>query len=332
MSGFAGTNVSSQCAVPGFARTPATEPLERVANGTLVQNCRTRDLYRASAVTIADVVCEAPRSGCGPERTASGSHVMLVRSGMFVRHGGRVSGRGITANPGTALFFNADEPFRISHPTSRGDISTTIAFDAEIVRDVVRHSASPARGSHHPYPLTHVVLAPALLLDLYRLRRRLRSHSPAQSLDIEERALALLERVIASSYSSRTTISKGDCESCRVRRRDIAEAVKEALAKNPFVATLLGDLATYLGISPFHLARTFSAEVGVSIHQYLLRLRLTAALERVSDPSANLAAIALDVGFCSPSHFSTAFRKAFGTAPTSLRTEDGPLGVRGGVA
>ncbi len=166
------------------------------------------------------------------------------------------------------------------------------------------------------------MLTPALLLDLYRLRQRLRGKEPAQSIEIEERALSLLERIAAEGCDTRDMIGHGSGQSGRVRRRDIAEAVKEALAKNPFVATSLGDLATYLDISPFHLARTFSAEVGVPIHQYLLRLRLAAALERVYDPSANLAAIALDVGFCSPSHFSTAFRKAFGTAPTSLRGED----------
>jgi AraC family transcriptional regulator len=295
---------------------------ENTSYESIPQSCRTRELYRSSHLTIADVVCAAPRSGCGPERAASGSHVMLMRSGMFVRHGGRVSGRGITANPGTALFFNADEPFRVSHPTSRGDTSTTIAFATDIVSHAFRHKAGAGQEAQYPYPLTHVVLAPALLLDLYRLRRRLRAKVPAQSIEIEERALALLERIVADSFSIRDTLRKRDYESGSVRRRDIAEAVKEALAKNPFVATSLGDLATYLDISPFHLARTFSAEVGVPIHQYLLRLRLAAALERVSDPSANLAAIALDVGFCSPSHFSTAFRKAFGTAPTSLRVED----------
>lgn len=205
---------------------------------------------------------------------------------------------------------------------SRGDTSTTFAFSVELVSDAFRHRSYAGREANYPYPLTHAVLTPALLLDLYRLRQRLRGKEPAQSIEIEERALSLLERIAAEGCDTRDMIGHGSGQSGRVRRRDIAEAVKEALAKNPFVATSLGDLATYLDISPFHLARTFSAEVGVPIHQYLLRLRLAAALERVYDPSANLAAIALDVGFCSPSHFSTAFRKAFGTAPTSLRGED----------
>lgn len=325
--------MSLTCDRRALYEAPAARRLEHGPEAVVPHNCRNRQLYSSPSVTIADVVCGAPRSSCGPERYASASHVMLVRSGMFIRHGGRVLGRGVTANPGTALFFNEGEPFRISHPTSRGDASTSMAFAPEIVCDVVRQYDRGEHGNQHPYPLTHGVLAPALLLDLYRLRRKLRTQVPAtRSIEIEEQALALLERVVASSYSMEKVPRKGDCASCKVRRRDIAEAVKQALAKNPFVATSLGDLATYLGVSPFHLARTFSAEVGVPIHQYLLRLRLAAALERVSDPSANLAAIALDVGFCSPSHFSTAFRKAFGTAPTSLRIEDGPSSVRRVVA
>ncbi len=99
----------------------------------------------------------------------------------------------------------------------------------------------------------------------------------------------------------------------------MVETVKEALARHPSAATSLNDLATYTGVSPFYLARTFRREAGLPIHQYLLRLRLGTALERMSDPSIRLSAIALDAGFSSPSHFTSAFRKTFGMAPTEWR-------------
>jgi AraC-like DNA-binding protein len=58
---------------------------------------------------------------------------------------------------------------------------------------------------------------------------------------------------------------------------------------------------------------------GVHMHQYLNRLRLRAALEQVAEPRLALAAIALDHGFSSQSHFSAAFRKEFRITPSEAR-------------
>jgi AraC-type DNA-binding domain-containing proteins len=244
---------------------------------------------------------------------------MFVRDGAFVL-GGRVSGRGVTATAGTALFFNAGEAFRVSHPTSRGDVSTTLAFSPAAVRDIVRHYGPQGTDSDScTYPLTHAAVSPHLLLQLQLLRLELRKDTTSlDSIRIEETSLSLVAGVVASAFRGRKVEKRGN-GSGGSRRRDIAESVKEALVKNPFAATSLDDLATYFGLSPFHLSRMFTAEVGVPIHRYLLGLRLAASLERLSESPTKLAAIALDAGFSSPSHFSTAFRKAFGACPASIR-------------
>jgi len=279
-----------------------------------------RLFHSTSSVTITDVTCRAPRSGYGPERYASGTHVMFVRDGAFVRDGGRVSGRGVTATAGTALFFNAGEAFRVSHPSSRGDVSTTLALAPSTVRDIVRQY-SPADSDSDPcfYPLTHAAVPPELLLQLHLLRLELRKEvTSLDSLQVEEISLSLVAAVVASAFRARQNVNLGKSDKGR-RRREIAESIKEALVKNPFAPTSLDDLATYFELSPFHLSRMFTAEVGVSIHRYLLGLRLAASLERLSDSPATLASIALDAGFSSPSHFSTAFRNAFGANPASVR-------------
>lgn len=245
---------------------------------------------------------------------------MFVRDGAFVRHGGRVSGRGVTATAGTALFFNAGEAFRVSHPTSRGDVSTTLALAPSTVRDIVRqHSFGDSDTDPCFYPVTHAVVTADLLLQLHRLRLELRTDaSPLNSLRIEEISLSLVASVVASAFQTQGAVRHVKPDTGK-RRREIAESVKEALVKNPFAATSLEDLATYFELSPFHLSRMFTAEVGVPIHRYLLGLRLAASLERLSESPTSLAAIALDAGFSSPSHFSTAFRKAFGVSPASVR-------------
>jgi AraC-like DNA-binding protein len=69
----------------------------------------------------------------------------------------------------------------------------------------------------------------------------------------------------------------------------------------------------------FHLARTFKARTGFSLHGYRNQLRLRAALERLRDPKAALIDIALDLGFSSHSHFTETFRRNFGKTPSAVR-------------
>jgi len=68
----------------------------------------------------------------------------------------------------------------------------------------------------------------------------------------------------------------------------------------------------------FHLCRVFRTATGTSLHAYRSQLRLREALGRVPD-AADLTALALDLGYASHSHFTQAFRRAFGTTPREWR-------------
>jgi AraC-like DNA-binding protein len=57
-------------------------------------------------------------------------------------------------------------------------------------------------------------------------------------------------------------------------------------------------------------------------------MRLRLSLERLRDPRANLSAIAYDLGYSSHSHFTMAFRRAFGTTPSEFRARPGRAGHR----
>ncbi|SEL98730.1 AraC-type DNA-binding protein [Variovorax sp. YR750] len=74
----------------------------------------------------------------------------------------------------------------------------------------------------------------------------------------------------------------------------------------------LHELADAVSRSPFHLARSFRHETGLSPHQYRQHLRLASAMERLADGDADLAGIAHDLGFCSQSHLGAVFRREVG--------------------
>ena len=83
------------------------------------------------------------------------------------------------------------------------------------------------------------------------------------------------------------------------------------------------DIAASLGVSRFQLSRIFRSQTGFSLLGYRNQLRLRAALDRLADPSTRLHALADELGFANHSHFTAAFREAFGLRPSELR---GPIG------
>lgn len=81
----------------------------------------------------------------------------------------------------------------------------------------------------------------------------------------------------------------------------------------------LGLLADLTGLSPYHFARSFRAEAGISPHAYVIdrRLRRAQALIRTADMA--LCEVAIACGFASQQHMNAAFRKFLGRTPCEER-------------
>jgi AraC-like DNA-binding protein len=69
----------------------------------------------------------------------------------------------------------------------------------------------------------------------------------------------------------------------------------DAIARQFTENLSLSDIAAAAQSSVFHLARTFKARTGFSLHAYRNRLRLRAALERMRDPQVAGDVFVLDV-------------------------------------
>ena len=79
-------------------------------------------------------------------------------------------------------------------------------------------------------------------------------------------------------------------------------------------------MAQVAGTSPAHFARAFAATVGMTPFRYVMTRRLARAHELLRHTRRPAHAIALDVGFKTPSHFAARFRREFGTPPTEIRS------------
>ena len=97
----------------------------------------------------------------------------------------------------------------------------------------------------------------------------------------------------------------------RERVQKVIAIFKENLAEPP----ALEEIGRRVGCSHFYLSRIFSEQMGRPIFQHLRELRLERAAVMLREGRMNITQIALEVGYASPSHFTTAFRETFGCCP-----------------
>lgn len=99
----------------------------------------------------------------------------------------------------------------------------------------------------------------------------------------------------------------------RIRR--VIAALNEDLSHDHPVE----ELAARVGLSASHLAHLFKAETRLSPRQYLIQMRLHAALELLATTSLSVKEIMHRVGVCDQSHFTRDFKTRCGMTPKAWR-------------
>jgi len=238
--------------------------------------------------------------------------VVFPRNAVEITHAG---GKPIVSDPTRAMLHNRGQEYRRAPISPDGDRCDWFAFQREDVAEAV--AAACTRGppsEERPLPVAQGPVD----ADLYLRPRRLfaEASSPAPDvLRVEEEAMLVLHETVRAAL--RFAGAARDRRLDRSRRERVA-AVQGAIAKRFGERLTLAALSRVAGCSSFHLARIFRAQTGTTIHAHLMQVRLRAAMERL-EPRTDLAALSFDLGFSSHSHFTSAFRRAFGATPSALR-------------
>ena len=111
------------------------------------------------------------------------------------------------------------------------------------------------------------------------------------------------------------SVDIGTLPSCRLRR--VTEYIRQNLDKE----LRLAELAALVCMSPYHFARLFKCSTGVPPHRFVVRQRIARASAFLATRELSIAQISRMVGFRTPSHFTTVFRRVTGVTPRGYRTE-----------
>ena len=105
------------------------------------------------------------------------------------------------------------------------------------------------------------------------------------------------------------------CDRQKRLARERVDRVVAILRQNLAEPPPLEDIGRKAGCSPFYLSRIFSRETGMTIPQYLRKLRMERAAEMLKSGKYNVTEAAMEVGYSSLSHFSQAFCQTMGCCP-----------------
>lgn len=226
--------------------------------------------------------------------------------------------RDVVATSNHVVLYNPGQVYRRRLVDPRGDHCVFVTVEGEQLAELGA-ATDPALADRpgRPFTTAWVPASPATVLAMSLLVRLLeRTAAPEHdALMVEESLLHVLAAVLARADVPRPRGRPRDA----ARRAELARALERELAASFRETRSLQELAASVGVSPFHATRVFRQHTGLTIHGYRHRLRLQAVLERLANASVDLTALALETGFCSHSHLTEAFRRAFGAPPSRWR-------------
>ncbi|HYN87529.1 MAG TPA: helix-turn-helix transcriptional regulator [Ardenticatenaceae bacterium] len=241
--------------------------------------------------------------------------VVFPRTSVTITHAGR---QPVVADPNVVMFYNPRQDYRRGRLSERGDLCEFFAFDPAILLDALRPFDPEARERPtRPFTLTHGPSDSHSYLEQRLLVEQVtRAGGPPDELYVEEIALGLLGAVIRTAHRAHGLhpVPGRDRGSAA-----LAHELRVLLATRFHEPLSLAGMAAALSTSPYHLCRVVRRHTGQTIHHYRNQIRLRTGLERVAQGEDNFLSLALDLGYDSHSHFTAAFRRAFGVVPSALR-------------
>jgi AraC-like DNA-binding protein len=217
-----------------------------------------------------------------------------------------------------AFYFQGDPPLKATRTPGEKHRFITIEFSAAFLKEhFLSHTA-------HVHPLIRsvirgetiistVVPSERLIVTLHQLVESLRHcpvFSPAQEMWFRSKALE-----VAAHLFFRPAEGELLCTRTERLARERVEKAKLILKEHMQNPPPLEELARMVNCSPFYLSRQFAQTGGMTMQQFLRQIRMERAAELLRSGKCNVTEAAMDVGYNSLSHFSTAFHEIFGCCP-----------------
>ncbi|MDE2380461.1 AraC family transcriptional regulator [Bradyrhizobium sp.] len=265
-------------------------------------------LLTTPSMTVSRFRCDAGPGAAPFAEYRTGHSLAYVHSGSFGCHC-RAGFFELVA--GSVLVGHPGEEYTCTHEHVSGDECLSFFLSEELVEALGGTRAAWQVGAAPPLPE---------LMVLGEMAQAAADGSSGSGSDSHsDLGLDEIGQLFAGRFVE--TISGKTRKPASPTARDRRRAVEAALwIDDNFGREIeLEDAARQAGLSPFHFLRLFSAVLGVTPHQYLLRSRLRHAARLLTDADIAITDIAYDVGFGDLSNFVRTFHRAAGVSPSKFR-------------
>lgn len=264
-----------------------------------------RSLLKSSTVAIKDTYCRGTCRHQSAEESTTTTQLVFPYRGVYVRHLGLDQA---VAEANQVLFFNAMEAYRVSHPVPGGDASLTLVIEESHLNELAPRDLLRV-GPRLAFRQQRLRIDARTQALVALLRHSLREQI-AEPLEVETLAFTLVQR----SLGPRTTRAAASTYG----RQRLVDRVKLVLASDLARRWTLAEISAEVQGSPVYLTQVFQQVEGLPLYRYQLRLRLARALDLLGEYD-DLTSLALDLGFSSHSHFTSAFRQLYGRTPSEFK-------------
>jgi AraC-like DNA-binding protein len=262
-------------------------------------------LMISDTVAVWDVVCPGARKHDSDEECAVVTHLVLPYRGVYVHHVGRAES---VAEANQVIFINEGEPYRVSHPIDGGDSTLSIGVSEATLLELAPKEYL-RRNGQAAFNLSRLRIG-ADTQKLTALLRHSLDRGAIETLEAESLTLTLLRSALGERTSPVAAGGPG--------LRKLVDRAKLVLVSDLSRRWTLAGIASEVGGSPVYLTQVFQRLEGMPLYRYQLRLRLARALALLGD-YGDLTSLALELGFSSHSHFSAAFKQAYGQTPSAFQ-------------
>ena len=257
-------------------------------------------LFEGRSISVGEFRCNALPGEKPFTEYFSRHSISYVRKGSFgCHHRGRV----FELVAGSVLVGHPGDDYMCTHDHVCGDECLSFSFEPELIDTIGDRTDAWQIGAAPP------------LAELMVLGELAQAAADGRSdIGLDEVGCLLAHRFVE-------VVSRQNRLPAKVAARDRRRAVETALwieahSERPID---LNEAAAQAGLSPFHFLRLFSATLGVTPHQYLVRSRLRHAARLLADNDLDVTGVADDVGFNDLSNFVRSFHRAAGVSPLKFR-------------
>lgn len=251
-------------------------------------------IFRSELALYADFAC-APDEPLYADSGPSNAFCFIFPStSTRILRRGRPS---ILENPAAVSLLNRGEEYQRQAVTRRGTYGTWFTLADELLEELWSEADRREGGFREP----QIAVAAETILLQRRILHRL-GRTGTDRLATEEALVDLARTIMRAPGQPRSN-------------HRLVQQTMRCLLINYSENVSLSEIARNVGASPAYLSRVFRATTGMTMTVFRQRLRLIASLDLLPSHAGRLTDLALDLGYSSHSHFTSAFRELFGVSP-----------------